>query len=325
MPKSRPRPRPLDNESSGHREQWTALAPFFVACWKASFRALTHKTQEPKDSLHFPDSLLDPEVAHRARTVGELRELLLKLQRRQAQVATQAAHELMTPLTAQRCVAETVLRGGATAEQLEGAVVAMLEESRHMQQLIQSLLLVAQADGGMLGTPHTTIDASRVAADAVQCIEPLAEMRGHQLSLRLHGAQYIVAESALLRQVLLNLIHNTIVHTPRGTHIEVSVRSRSNGDVLISVVDDGPGMPAHEPAPQTRRFARRSEDRGERISLGLGLTIAKSLVRSQGGKTAIKSAPGEGTVVRISFRACPGPAAIDEPCKLMRRRGDRWG
>ena len=306
-----------------HATEGYGVGPLFAAVWQASKGRLAPKLRATRPTSDVPISLLDAEIAQSAGTISELRELLLKAQRRQAQVATQAAHELMTPLAAQRCVAEAALRDGATAEQLEAAVVTMLEESRHMQHLVESLLLVAQADGGMLGTPHTVIDASRVAADAVHCIEPLAEMQNHSLSMRLQGAQFIVAEAALLRQVLLNLIHNTIVHTPGGTRIVVSVTGRPCGDVVISVVDDGPGMPTHEPVEETCRFARRREDREARISLGLGLTIAKSLVRSQGGKTVIKSAPGKGTAIRLIFPACAGPPATLEPLNLKRRKGDR--
>ncbi|WP_161974779.1 sensor histidine kinase [Piscinibacter terrae] len=252
-------------------------------------------------------SLLDVDTPPAADSVPSLRQLLLKVQRRHAQLACQAAHELRTPLTAQRCIAEKVLLEGATAEQLEAAIVAMLEESRHMEQLIETLLLVAQANGGLLEAPCTTIDASRVAVDAVRSIEPVACQHQHPISVRLTGAQFIVADAVLLRQVLLNLIHNAILHTPVGTRIQVSVQARPQGQVVLAVVDDGPGMSTCEPGQAAPRFARRREDRDAHVSLGLGLTIAKWLVRSQGGRTRIVSKPGAGTAVCLVFAAASEP------------------
>jgi two-component system OmpR family sensor kinase len=261
------------------------------------------------EALDWPMSLLDAESTPAADSVPSLRQLLLKVQRRHAQVACQAAHELRTPLTAQRCIAEKVLLEGATAEQLEAAIVAMLEESRHMEQLIETLLLVAQANGGLLEAPRTTIDASRVAVDAVRSIEPMALRHRHPISVRLNRAQFIVADAVLLRQVLLNLIHNAILHTPAGTHIQVSVQAHPQGQVVLAVIDDGPGMSMREPGPPSPRFARRREDRHAHVSLGLGLTIAKSLVRSQGGEMRIVSQPGKGTAVCLVF--APAPAPVD--------------
>jgi two-component system OmpR family sensor kinase len=289
----------------------------------ASTSAFPRQAEDWCEPSCFQDSVLDAESAHAADTVPALRKLLMDVQRRQAEVVSQAAHELRTPLAAQRCIAETALLKGAEADQLEGAVVAMLEESRHMQHLIDSLLLVAQAEGGMLGTPRTAIDASRVAADAVRCIEPLAEVREHPISLRLQGPHFIVADPSLLRQALLNLIHNAITHTPAGTRIHVLVQGRNPGEVVISVVDDGPGMPRQEEGTKTPRFARRSEDRGAHVSLGLGLMIAKSLVRSQGGKTRIFSTPGRGTAIRLHFAASSAREEVASFANLKRRKGDR--
>lgn len=289
----------------------------------ASLPALSRQRDAWSEHSCFQDSMPDAASIHAADTIPALRKLLMEVQRRQTEMVSQAAHELRTPLTAQRCIAEKALLKGAQADQLEGAVVAMLEESRHMQQLIDSLLLVAQADGGMLGTPRTPVDASRIAADAVQSIEPLAEVREHPISLRLQGPHFIVADPALLRQALLNLIHNAITHTPSGTRIHVLVQGENLGEVVISVVDNGPGMPKQEAGTGTHRYARRSEDRGTHISLGLGLMIAKSLVRSQGGKTRIFSTAGQGTAIRLHF---PASSACHEPApsaNLKRRKDDR--
>ncbi|RQP21313.1 sensor histidine kinase [Piscinibacter terrae] len=271
--------------------------------------------------FHFSE--FDDEGCHAAGLDAGQKALLDTMRQGHARLAAQAAHELMAPLAAQRMAAEAALRDGAALEHLENAVVAMLEEGRRMQQLIDDLLLMAQADGGMLGTPHTIIDACGVAAEAVQCIEPLAETRKQCLALHVHGFQFIKADAAVLRQVLLNLIHDTTAHAPTGSRIVISVTASTLGEVEISVVRDGTGPECRDPISAPPQGQPWPGNRSGRVSTGLGLAIAKSLVRSQGGTCAVASTPGRGTAVRLGFPACEAPLPEGEPPRWKRRASDR--
>jgi two-component system heavy metal sensor histidine kinase CusS len=270
-----------------------------------------HGLSAPDPSFH--PVLLDAEDCLAAGSIAGQRSLLESLRQGHARLASVAAHELMVPLAAQRMAAEAGLRDGATLEQLESAVVAMLEEGRRMQQLIDDLLLMAQADSGMLGSPHTVIDACSVAAEAVQCIEPLADLRKQCLVLHVHGVQFIKADAAVLRRILLNLIHDTTAHAPSGSRIGISVTGPAHGEVDISVVHDGPGPGGPGSADGPRRDGMLS---------GLGLTIAGSLVRSQGGTCTVVHPPGRTTAVRLRFPACHAPVPEGERCHWKRRASD---
>lgn len=265
---------------------------------------------------------MSTEVADLCEAINDLLAQEQKAQKKQARFATQAAHELRTPLTAQRSVGELALRGNATAASLRDAVSSMLEQSQHMENLVDSLLLVARADGGMLGTPTTTIDASELAEAAVRSMLPLAEQKSQSLTVQAQDSRLVVAEATLLRQAVLNLIHNAIVHTPTGTRIDVGVRTNAEGEVVISITDDGPGFAAFEPGEVVHRYARRQEDRTGRAGLGLGLTIALSLVHAQGGKMMVDSRPGFGTAIRLHFPASEGPVSVAATVRFGRRRSD---
>jgi two-component system OmpR family sensor kinase len=265
------------------------------------------------------------ELARLSEAVNDLLADAQRSQMKQARFATEAAHELRTPLTAQHVVGELALRGSPSPEMLREAVSSMLEQSEHMQNLVDSLLLVARAEGGMLGKPTTTIDASELAEAAVRSMQPLAEQKNQSLSVQAQDSRLVVAEAALLRQAVLNLVHNALVHTPRDTRIDVGVRANAEGEVVISVTDDGPGFAAYEPGQVVRRYSRREEDRSARAGLGLGMTIAQSLVHAQGGKMVVDSRPGFGTAIRLHFAASSSPLSHPPAVRFGRRRSDHAG
>ncbi len=95
--------------------------------------------------------------------------------------------------------------------------------------------------------------------------------------------------------------------------------------MVISITDDGPGFAAYEPGHVVHRYARRQEDRQGRAGLGLGLTIALSLVHAQGGKMIVDSRPDFGTAIRLHFPASDGPVSSAAAVRFGRRRSDGGG
>lgn len=247
------------------------------------------------------------EVAELSGVINDLLDRLQTALRKEAQFATEAAHELRTPLTAQRAVGELALRGQASTAELREAVSSMLEEGEHMQKLIDSLLIVARADGGLLPMAVRATDAASLAERCVRSMQPLADLKEQTLSVAVAPPCPVLADETLLRQALLNLVHNAIEHTPQHARISVEVRAEATG-VLIAVTDNGPGFATYEKDQVIRRHARRKGDHRGR-GLGLGLTIAQALVRSQGGRMAVLSRPGLGTVIELRFDTAPTATA----------------
>lgn len=243
------------------------------------------------------------EVAELSKVINDLLALVQSSLARQARFATEAAHELRTPLTAQRSVGELVLRGQASAADLREAVSSMLEEGEHMQKLIDSLLIIARADGGLLPAATEAIDISALTERCMRSMQPLADAKGQTLLVKTGDACHVFVEETLLRQALLNLIHNAIKHTGNTTHIAIRVQAEAD-QVRILVMDNGPGFAAIDEEQVIRRVARRPADPGER-GLGMGLTIARALVRSQGGRMTVSSQLGLGTVIELRFHIAP--------------------
>ena len=218
---------------------------------------------------------------------------------RQHRFVNDAAHELRTPLTAQSLVGANVLaREAATSAELREAIVSMLEESKHMKRLIEGLLDLTRAaltstSGQGVSRQPVALDLSALARECVESLQVLAEEK--QQSIEANVAPEVLADADLtmVRQALLNVIHNSVEHCPEGTHIQVDTFHCPPNEVLIRVQDDGPGIPLEEQGCVFERFYRGAGSSRQR-GLGLGLSIAKAILCSQGGGIELRSTPGAG-------------------------------
>lgn len=237
------------------------------------------------------------------RTADSAQERLVHLERvivRQHRFVSDAAHELRTPLTAQCVVGESMLgKQTATNAQLRDAIVSMLEESKHMKRLIEALLdltrasLTNAAEQGISRQP-VALDVSLLAHDCVESLRVLAEEKQQSIEVSTTPGDILAdADLTMVRQALLNVIHNAMEHCPAGTHIQVATERCPPNEALIRIQDNGPGIPLEEQHYVFERFYRGAGASRQR-SLGLGLSIAKAVLCSQGGGIELRSAPGEG-------------------------------
>jgi signal transduction histidine kinase len=218
---------------------------------------------------------------------------------RQHRFVSDAAHELRTPLTAQCVVGESVLaRQAVTSAQLREAIVSMLEESKHMKRLIEGLLdltrasLTNTAEPGVSRQP-VALDLSVLTHDCVESLRVLAEEKQQSIEVSATTAVLADADLTMVRQALLNVIHNAIEHCPEGTRIQLETVHCPPNEAQIRVQDNGPGIPLEEQRWMFERFYRGAGTSRQR-GLGLGLSIAKAVLCSQGGGIALRSTPGQG-------------------------------
>jgi signal transduction histidine kinase len=227
---------------------------------------------------------------------------------RQREFVADASHELRTPLTSVLANLELL------AEELDGeqaaSAQAALRATRRMRRLVGDLLLLARADTGRLLRQERPTDLSEVLLEAASELGPMAE--DHELSI---DAQPAVVPGVRddLHRLTLNLMENAIRHTPPGTQIVAST-GIDNGDAVLIVEDDGPGIPPELERRVFERFVRDGRDGGR--GSGLGLAIVRAVAESHGGKVALDiPASGTGTrfVIRIPVASPESPANGDEP------------
>jgi signal transduction histidine kinase len=212
---------------------------------------------------------------------------------RQRQFVADASHELRTPLTSVLANLE-LLEMELEGEQREAAASA-LRSSRRMRRLVADLLLLARADAGRVA-PHVPVDLSEVVAEAAGELEPVAG--DHQISVAAPPGAVLEGARDELHRLTLNLLENALRHTDPGTAVEATVERR-NGEVILSVEDDGPGIPPELHDKVFERFFRGAGDRSG--SSGLGLAIVRAVARSHGGNVSLAD-PLDGRGARFVVR-----------------------
>ena len=160
-----------------------------------------------------------------------------------------------------------------------------------MTGLVEDLLLLARLDTGR-PLQRDSVDLTRLVVDAVSDAHVAGP--GHTWELDLPDEPVVVTgDEARLHQVLANLLANARVHTPPGTVVTTSLAVGDGAGVVLTVADDGPGIPASLQPEVFERFARGDSSRSRRGgSTGLGLAIVAAVVRAHGGTIAVHSAPG---------------------------------
>ena len=170
-----------------------------------------------------------------------------------------------------------------------------------MRRLVGDLLLLARTDAGR-ASPREPTDVGTVVAEAAAELEPVAGE--HRLSIDTEPAVVDAARDELHRLVV-NLMENAIRHTPDGTEVRAAVTA-DNGQVVLTVEDDGPGVP-DELAPRIfERFVRGGGDRAG--SSGLGLAIVRAVAEAHGGSVSLDRKP-DGRGARFVVRLPPGKGA----------------
>ena len=177
-----------------------------------------------------------------------------------------------------------------------------------MRRLVADLLLLARSDAGQerhLGP----VDVGAVAVDAVG--EAGALSAEHRLEVDAQPGLVVEGSRDELHRLVLNLVENAINHTPAGTVIVVTVRAE-RCEVLLTVQDDGPGVPPELQERIFERFVRAGGDRGG--STGLGLAIVKAVAIAHGGDVVLEDAgPGARFVVRLPQVEAPAEPEPGEP------------
>jgi len=208
------------------------------------------------------------------------------------QFVADASHELRTPLAAIRGYAELTRRSnGRVPPDIAHAMNRVESEAARMTTLVDDLLLLARLDAGR-PLEEADVDLTRLVADAVGD----AHIAGpkHRWQLELPDEPVIVrGDAQRLHQVLANLLANGRTHTPPGTTVTTRLAVSADGSAVLTVTDNGPGMPPELLPNVFERFARGDSSRSRAAgSTGLGMAIAAAVVAAHHGKVDVHSRPG---------------------------------
>jgi CheY-like chemotaxis protein/anti-sigma regulatory factor (Ser/Thr protein kinase) len=182
-------------------------------------------------------------------------------------------------------------------------------QARHLARLVDDLLDVARITSGQLELRRRKVELIEIVARGIEQAGPMIEKHRHRLLKDVPASGLEVhVDPARLAQVAGNLLTNAAKYTSPGGRIVITGRRDADGNVVMTISDDGPGIPREilptlfEPFSQARQDIDRSHG-----GLGLGLTIVHSLVVAHGGTVAVDSEPNEGTTFTVTL---PRPATL---------------
>ena len=254
--------------------------------------------------------------AHAAAAARHERELVLRESQAKSELLARMSHELRTPMNAVLGFTQLLLAddagGGdaATAATRRARLEHIRSAGEHLLTLINNVLELSRLDGPARDVVLQPVRVATVVAQTLPLVEGLALQHGVTV-LAPPGPLHVRADATRLKQVLVNLLTNAIKYNRPGGSVHLDVVPDA-GQVLIRVSDDGIGMTTEQQVEAFEPFNRAGAERDGIEGTGIGLTIVKALVEGMGGRIAVRSTPGVGSVfeVRLDAAAESGPLAL---------------
>jgi heavy metal sensor kinase len=288
-----------------------AALPFFLAIaavfgYQLALRALSPLEQMAKRAEQITAERLNQrlpvehpgdELGHLARVFNDVLDRLELSFEQLRRFTSDASHELRTPLAAIRSVGEVGLQNSQTAAGYKDTIGSMLEEVGRLTKLVESLLAISRSDAGQIQLNLTVFSPLDLVKEVAAFFEVLTEEREQKLLISGDADISVKGDRLLLRQAVINVLHNAVKYSPVGGLITVTVRSLAFS-VILQITDSGPGIAAEHRTKIFERFYRidtgRARDAG---GAGLGLSIAQWAVHAQGGVIRVESSDEGATFV----------------------------
>ncbi|MCU0568997.1 MAG: ATP-binding protein [Oculatellaceae cyanobacterium Prado106] len=228
-------------------------------------------------------------------------EELLRAMRHKDEFVKNLGQELRTPLTTMKTALSLLNSPSLKPQQRQRYMDMLSQECDRQSSLIAGVLDLVQLEGQVEPVPMEAIRLSDLVPGVVSTYQPLAQEKGLMLAYTVpEDLPPVACLSSWLRQIVINLLHNSIKFTPSGG--QVWVRAKLQGDAIqMEFRDTGVGIAPSELSKVFDRFYRVRQGSGEDTGVGLGLAIVQQLLIRCGGSIAVKSKPGEGSVFSVAL------------------------
>ncbi|MGZ8437716.1 MAG: sensor histidine kinase [Candidatus Limnocylindrales bacterium] len=219
---------------------------------------------------------------------------------RQRRFVADASHEMRTPLAAMRSSAESALAAANSTDELRAALAVVARSAERLTRITNDLLMLARSEELPKRRPEP-IDLSVVVAETVESFA-IAHPELPDSRLSLGEDLRVSADASEIGRIVANLLDNAIRYSGGTSAMPVRIVTRAaEGEALVEVADDGPGIPPAELDRIFEPFYRVHFDATSPEGNGLGLAIARSLAQRNGGRLIAESPPGAGATFRVSL------------------------
>jgi signal transduction histidine kinase len=211
------------------------------------------------------------------------------------------AHDLRTPLTRLRGTAEAALRSAPGADGSQEALADCVEESDRVLTILQTLMDVAEAEAGVMKLTRSQVNLASLWNEVIELYAYVAEEKKISVASDFADPCDAFVDPIRMRQVFANLLDNAIKYTPEGGKVAIRAR-REDGQIVVSVIDDGMGIPTQEQEKIWDRLYRGDKSRSQR-GLGLGLSLVRAIVHAHQGNVRVVSEPDKGSEFIVTIPA----------------------
>jgi two-component system phosphate regulon sensor histidine kinase PhoR len=298
-----------------HTDDWTGHL-FYEVFPHASIKSVVQETYLTEKNvrehvvipIHIERKHFDVYSAPVLDIKGKLRGIVLvfhditelkKLEQVRKDFVANVSHELKTPVTSLKGFAETLLDGAGENEEFRNKFLTIiLNESDRLQALIQDLLDLSKSEQGF-NLDIQKVDLEKLVNETVEILQHKAENKNIDLSVRVSGQAIIDGDPLRLKQIIINLVSNSLTYTPVNGTVKVKIEEKDK-EIKLSVKDTGIGIKESEIPRIFERFYRVDRARSRNSGgTGLGLAIVKHLVEAHHGSIHVTSKVGEGSVFTI--------------------------
>lgn len=241
------------------------------------------------------------EIERLAQTFNNMLDRIQGLVAGMIEVTDNIAHDLKTPITRIRNIAESDLVNGGHACGNDALAVNTLDECDRLLEMINTILDISEAEAGATLLDRKPIDISAIIEDVADLYHYVAEEKKIHLSYKSTDRLVVKADPVWLRRAVANLVDNAIKYSPTGQQVAIEAFAH-NGEVNISVKDNGIGIPKDDLPRIWDRLFRGDQSRSEK-GFGLGLSLVKAVIQSHRGRVTVHSEPGQGSVFTIHLPA----------------------
>ena len=250
------------------------------------------------------------EIAQIGEEFNSLTDRLQTTETLRRRFVSDASHELKTPLAAIRLLTDSILQtNNMDMETVRDFVTDIGSEAERLSRITEDLLRLTRLDSNQVDPPEV-VEVAPVLEQVMRMMSLLAQEKGTELTCQTGGDCRVLATKGEVHQVIYNLTDNAVKYS--GSHGSVRVELRRDGnDVVLTVADNGPGIPEEDLPRVFERFYRVDKARSRAAGgTGLGLSIVQDMVTKRGGTVSAANRPEGGAVFTVRWPAAEGGEAV---------------
>ncbi|MBT5376014.1 MAG: PAS domain S-box protein [Nitrospinaceae bacterium] len=260
---------------------------------------------------------LEERIEERTKELWESKNLAEKNNKAKSEFLSRMSHELRTPMNA--ILGFTQLMHESTKDPLpkthQNRTEQILKAGNHLLELINEVLDLASIEAGKITVSIEPVCIADLITEVLTVVRPLAQNFHIDLidKISFNKKVTILADKTRLKQVLLNLLSNSIKYNNKGGSVTVSSQLEKGSRLRIDVIDTGVGMSREQLNQLFDPFNRLGAENGNIEGTGIGMTISKNLVEAMNGSIGVESQTGKGSTFNVSFPICLLSPATETP------------